>query len=119
MILIITYPTGELATRASWPPTPRPHQTSLFNAMPQHNLSELTRKEAQIQLALQALKHDATLSQRRAAAIYKVTQSSLSNRRAGMPPQRDTVPNLRKLTQSEETVIVQHILNLNARGFPP
>jgi hypothetical protein len=36
-----------------------------------------------------------------------------------MPPQRDTVPNSRKLTQSEEIVIVQHILNLNARGFPP
>jgi hypothetical protein len=36
-----------------------------------------------------------------------------------MPPRRDTVPNSRKLTQSEETVIVQHILDLDARGFPP
>jgi hypothetical protein len=60
-----------------------------------------------------------SLSDRRTATIYKVTQSSLSNRRAKMPSRHDTVSNLRKLTQSEETIIVWHILNLNARGFSP
>lgn len=39
--------------------------------------------ERQIQTALQALKQDATLSLRRAAAIYKVTHTTLSRRRAG------------------------------------
>jgi hypothetical protein len=36
-----------------------------------------------------------------------------------MPSQRDTIPNLRNLIQSKETVIIQYILNLNAQGFPP
>jgi hypothetical protein len=72
-----------------------------------------------VQLALQALQRDATLSQRRAAETYSVSQSTLSDRRAGRPPRRDTTPSLRKLPQSEETVIVQHVLDLDARGFPP
>jgi hypothetical protein len=29
-LLIITYLTGELATRASWPPAPRPHQNQYY-----------------------------------------------------------------------------------------
>ncbi|KAJ8108675.1 hypothetical protein OPT61_g8008 [Boeremia exigua] len=49
----------------------------------QHNINAL--KEAQVQLALQALKQDANLSQRRAAAIYNVPQATLSKRRAGQP----------------------------------
>jgi DNA-binding transcriptional regulator YiaG len=40
-------------------------------------------KEARIQLALQAIKQDVTLTQQRAAAIYKVSKSTLSDRRAG------------------------------------
>ncbi|KAJ8118507.1 hypothetical protein OPT61_g524 [Boeremia exigua] len=58
--------------------------------------------EAQIQLALQALKQDANLSQRRAAAIYRVPQSTLSDRRAGRPSRADTMPNLRGLDNNEE-----------------
>jgi hypothetical protein len=76
-------------------------------------------KEAQLQLALQAIKCDATLSQRRAATIYNVSQATLSNRRAGTPLQRDCRLNMSRLRKTEEDVIVQHILNLNLRGFPP
>jgi hypothetical protein len=36
-----------------------------------------------------------------------------------MPSRRDTTPNSRRLTLTEEDVVVQHILNLDARGFPP
>ena len=35
-------------------------------------------KEARLQLALQPIKQDATLSQRRAATIYNVSQNTLS-----------------------------------------
>ncbi|KAJ8110902.1 hypothetical protein OPT61_g6375 [Boeremia exigua] len=83
----------------------------------QHNINAL--KEAQIQLALQALKQDANLSQRRAAAIYRVPQSTLSTRRAGRPSRADTMPNSRGLDNNEERVIVDHILKLDARGFGP
>ncbi|KAJ8113412.1 hypothetical protein OPT61_g4450 [Boeremia exigua] len=83
----------------------------------QHNINAL--KEAQLQLALQALKQDANLSQRRAAAIYSVPQKTLSDRRAGRPSRGDTMPNSRRLDNNEEQVIVDHILELDARGFGP
>ena len=75
--------------------------------------------ECQIQLALQALKQDANLSLRRAAAIYNVTLSTLSRRRAGQSSRVDCIPNSSKLTKLEEDVIVKHILELVTRGFPP
>ena len=58
-------------------------------AMPQQQYQIEPSIERQIQNALQALKQDATLSQRRAAAIYNVAQSSLSRRRAGQTLQAD------------------------------
>jgi uncharacterized protein YoaH (UPF0181 family) len=75
-------------------------------------------KEAQIQLALSAIKKDATLSLRRAAAIYRAPLQTLSDRRAGRPSRADTMANSRNLTATEEQVIVEHILELVARGFP-
>jgi hypothetical protein len=83
----------------------------------QHHLD--ASKERQIQLALQALKQDANLSERRAAAIYKVPQATLNKRRAGRPSRADSAPNSRNLDKNEEQVIVDHILQLAARGFPP
>jgi hypothetical protein len=50
-------------------------------SQPSHQLPE--SKEARIQLALQAIEQDATLTQRRAAAIYNVSRSTLGDRRAG------------------------------------
>jgi hypothetical protein len=76
-------------------------------------------KEAQVQLALQAIKKDATLSLRRAAAIYRAPLQTLSDRRAGRPSRADTMANSRNLTNTKEQVIVEHILELVARGFPP
>ena len=75
--------------------------------------------ECQIQLALQALKQDANLSLRRAAAIYNIARSTLSDRRAGRPSQVDRRPKSINLTKFEEDVIVNHILKLDMRGFPP
>ena len=76
-------------------------------------------KEARVQLAIQALEQDANLSQRRAAAIYGASQSTISKRRAGQPSRVDTMANSRNLDDNEEQVIVKHILDLVARGFPP
>jgi hypothetical protein len=76
-------------------------------------------KERQIQTALQALNRDATLSLRRAAAIYNVPRKTLSDRRGGRPSQADCWPKLRNLTKLEEEVVIEHILELITRGFPP
>jgi hypothetical protein len=37
----------------------------------------------------------------------------------GKTSRRDSLPNSRKLTPIEELAIVQYILNLDSRGFPP
>ena len=76
-------------------------------------------KEAQIQLAVEALKRDPKLSVKRAVSIYKVSETTLRKRRAGRPSRADTIANSRNLTNTEEQVIVKHILELVARGFPP
>jgi uncharacterized protein YoaH (UPF0181 family) len=78
-----------------------------------------TPKEAQVQLALQALQQDPKLSVLRAIAIYKVPETTLRDRRAGRHSRADTMANSRNLTNTEKQVIVEHILELVARGFPP
>jgi DDE superfamily endonuclease/helix-turn-helix, Psq domain len=75
--------------------------------------------ETRIILALQALKNDPSLSTRRAAIVYNVPRSTLRDRQSGRQSRRDTQPKSRKLTDSEESVIVQYILELDARAFPP
>jgi hypothetical protein len=126
--IAITYLTGELPTRASCPhgrvahlakTPPKPTVANSMHAITQRHNSLLTSKEAQIQLALQAIKQDANLSERRAAQIYSVNRRTLANRRAGKQSRRDCAPNSANLRPTEEEVIVQHILDLNARGFPP
>jgi hypothetical protein len=90
----------------------------------QHTMSQPIREksnqnESQIQLALLAIEGDATLSLPRAARIYNVPKRTLRRRRDGTSSRRDCVLNSIKLLKTEEAVIVQHILNLDARGFPP
>ena len=87
--------------------------------MPQRKNTKKPLNEADIQLAVQAIKRDATLSQRQAAKIYRVSQSTLSTRLAGASLRRNCAPNLIKLTSTEELVIVQHILKLDERGYLP
>ena len=86
--------------------------------MSQQPSDTLAVKEARLQLALEAIEKDATLSQRRAAALYNVPQRSISNRRAGKPSRQDCSPNSMKLLVTEEETIVDYILDLDARGYP-
>lgn len=87
--------------------------------MPQHSDLESLPYEERVILAIQAIKSDASLSQRRAAALYNVNQSTISNRRAGQTSRRDSHPNRSKLSKNEEEVIVQTIRKLDKRGFAP
>jgi hypothetical protein len=73
----------------------------------------------QLNLALQALDKDATLSIRQAAAIYEVPYTTLHRRRNGIASKRDQTAKTRKLTNSEEEAIVNQILDLNSKGMPP
>ena len=79
----------------------------------------LPSNESRIILALEALKKNDTLSLRATAKSYSVSPATLMRRRDGKLARRDSLVNSRKLTQSEEEAIVQYILELDARSFPP
>ena len=76
-------------------------------------------EENKINLALQAIQKDQTLSGRAAATIYGCSHVTLSRRLKGTPSRRDSMPNSRNLTPLEESTIVQYILDLDARSYPP
>ena len=75
--------------------------------------------EAHIFLAIEAMQKDPDLSLRAAAKLYDVSQMTLARRQRGLPSRRDVPVNSRKLTNSEESAIVQYILDLDSRAFPP
>ncbi|EXL90010.1 hypothetical protein FOIG_16710 [Fusarium odoratissimum NRRL 54006] len=74
--------------------------------------------EARTLLALQALQNDPKLSTRRAAKIYEISEPRLRRRRNGIQSRRYFIPKSRKLSDLEEQIIVQFILDLDSRGFP-
>ena len=78
-----------------------------------------TLKEGQVILALQALQNDQDLSIRAAAKIYGVDRKTLGRRHAGKPARRDILANSRSLTDLEEQTIVQYVIELYTRAFPP
>jgi Tc5 transposase DNA-binding domain len=80
---------------------------------------ESSSVECRIILALKALENNQNLTSRAAAKIYKVPRTTLLRRRDGKKSRRDISANLRKLTNLEESVILQRILDLDSRGFQP
>jgi hypothetical protein len=74
--------------------------------------------EAKTLLALQAIQNNPKLSTRRTAKMYEISEHRLRRRRNGIESRRDSIPNSRKLSDLEEQIIVQFILDLDSRGFP-
>src|ERR1700722_2952353 len=55
----------------------------------------------------------------RGASQIQGSNAQISALHAGRTPRRDIQANSRKLTDLEESVIVQYILDLDSKGFPP
>jgi len=51
--------------------------------------------------------------------MYNINCFKLTRQCAKIPLQRDYTPNLKKLTDLEELVIIKYIFNLDSRGFSP
>ena len=78
-----------------------------------------TSNEARVVLALEALQNNKNRSIRAIAKIYNVDRMTLARRRDGKPARRDILANSRNLTDLEEQTIVQYIIELSTRAFPP
>lgn len=85
--------------------------------MPQRQHVQLPSNEAGIQMAKSAIERGQFRSNRAAAASFNVNKDTLRNRRNGMPSRRDCVPNSKKLSIIEERVIIDHVIDVDARGF--
>ena len=80
---------------------------------------EIQTQEARIILAIEAIRSSKKLSCRSAAKIYKVPETTLRYRMAGLTARPETRPNRQKLSELEEGVIIRYILDLDTRGFAP
>ncbi|KAF6524726.1 hypothetical protein HZS61_013225 [Fusarium oxysporum f. sp. conglutinans] len=69
-------------------------------------------------LALQALQNNRKLSIRRAATIYEADYHTLHRRQHGIQSRCDSIPNSWKLSDLEEQIIVQFVIDLDSQGFP-
>jgi hypothetical protein len=76
-------------------------------------------QEARVNLAINAIRSSKKLSRRAAAKLYNIPEATLRDRMNGRHPRVETRPNCQLLTETEEEVIVQYILDLDSRGFPP
>ena len=81
---------------------------------------QVQTQEARIILAIEAIQTSKRkLSRRKAAKIYDIPYSTLSDRMNGVTPIHDRRPAAQNLTELEEQVIVNYIFDLDSRGFSP
>jgi hypothetical protein len=87
--------------------------------MPQQQHVQQVQKEGRLALSKHAIQTRRILSCRQAAKLYDVRRSTLQDRIKGALPQATRNAQKRKLHQLEEQALVQWILELDRRGFPP
>jgi helix-turn-helix, Psq domain len=76
-------------------------------------------QEARIILAIEAIRTTKKITIRNAAKIYNVPRTTLAGRMSGRMEIRKRRPAVQRLTELEEEVISQYILDLDSRGFAP
>src|SRR5271165_1294210 len=87
--------------------------------MPQPNNTQLMQREGRIALAMDALKHGHFASVRDAAKSYDLIHTTLQRRVNGQPARYNLRSPNCKLTNIEESTLVQWILSMDQRGLPP
>jgi predicted HTH domain antitoxin len=87
--------------------------------MAQQQRAQLPQKEGRLSLSIQAIQKNQILSVRRAAKLYDISRTSLQRRVKGVVPKAQSNARKRKLQLTEEQSLVDWILALDRRGFPP
>ena len=80
---------------------------------------ETLPKESSIILAIQAIEKREKLSPKRVAKVYRAPETTLPDRMNHTSSRSDCRNGRLNLTKSKEDTIVQHVLSLDERGFPP
>lgn len=79
----------------------------------------MANQEGRIALALNSFQHNQFPSLRAAARAYNVPRTTLSRRLKGTLSKRDSSSANLKLSQTEESTLVQWILDMDTRGISP
>ncbi|KAH8632595.1 hypothetical protein IG631_11229 [Alternaria alternata] len=87
--------------------------------MPRQQRSIQTSREGRLSLAIASYRNYPKQSVRALAAAYDVPKSTLQTRLHGVQPRSEILSTRRKLSPIEEQSLVQWILDLDRRGFPP
>jgi hypothetical protein len=83
------------------------------------NRAQSSYSEGEVLLALYSIKQGQFSNIRGAAKASNIPESTLRGRVHGSLARRDRTPNSRKLTNLEEQALVEHLLDLDSRGFGP
>lgn len=83
--------------------------------MPPRNI----QREGRIALALQAMELDSKLGIRKALRLYNVPYSTLYNRKHKRATRQEAQEVQQKLTKTEEQCLIDWVLSMDKRGFPP
>lgn len=87
--------------------------------MPPHRVRQNPQREGRVSLATHALQSKQLQSQREASRVYTVPRRTVQRRLQGIRPKHETTPVNARLTPVEQQSLVQWILDLDRRGFPP
>jgi hypothetical protein len=94
------------------------HLHTLVIMSPPNN-THLVHHEGRIAPAIEALNQGRSTSVGAAAKSYDVPRSTLQYRLDKHPARRNSRPTSCKLTETEESTLVQWILSMDERGLPP
>ena len=87
--------------------------------MPPTQRTQQAQKEGRLSLSIHAIQNKQVKSCRQAARLYNVPETTIRDRTRGARPQAIANAQKRKLHPTEEQSLVDWILDLDRRGFPP
>jgi hypothetical protein len=85
--------------------------------MPLPNSTQSSQKEGRIALAIQAFEQGHFSNLKEACTTYDAPYSTTRDRVKGRAPRRDSQPVNKKLTDTEESTLIQWILSIDKRGL--